>query len=1178
MRQVKAYVELQSYNEITSFAEAERVVSSYLVTPALGTLAARILTDLAAPRGSNAEAELPALQVITGARGVGKSHLLAFLRALINVKTLRGMIADSNLMNAMGLFGNKMVTTVEINFAGCDCKSFAQCLRQALSDTLKLSAYFDDEKWAAAVKSEQVFEQALGALPLGSQLILFIDNLPQRWRTAPQMVEGDLDWLALLARQAAALPLRAVIVRDEEAGQMDSDDSAVYNLPADALSELIARRVLRKSSAQLRELDDLYAELCQLLPGFFWSKEEFVKCYPIHPLIVEGAAAFRAAAQSFSLPNFIAAATTRVLSRPATSLVTPDEVFDRYEYEFRKNAALAPTLKLYDQLVAQAISKLPISDRLWAKLALKSLFAFSLIGQPATAHQLAQAQMLMEEGSSTAAYERVARILDHFVTSCPETLLVKGGGNHCSYILAAAANQVVASPIEQQLADAAREISAEDPRLTEALLTVGLGVFQDLCPLVEQVSPAAPLPAYALQTFNWRGSTRSVEVCFAGTSVTESQWRLLLAPLGKAEPTEPSAEAGELHADDFTVLWQPGQAPSQSFLNPLKKFVAFQERAQAKLASGIALSDEYLATRERLTQQVRELFVELYLTGGTLLAAEQKFPALAEAAASEPERTFTAFLSHAFDSLLSKQFPQHPQFQAQFQEPLSTEQVNWLISEFFVGTDEQRAAPQLQQLARQFAVPLGLASPLDPSDGIYQPDIFSAAVQRAPFVQAVLSFMDQHTDESGLANVPLIMIERLLSDAPYGLQFPAQHLLFGALIATDLVELLDEHSAQTLTKEQLSLGFTLTAFTAVRRVSAAHYPPNVLAEWACLLTGQNDLPLPLTTEGEKRVREAMGQWLAGWRAEELTARFEQLPLDLLTLSAWRTLNASMMRFSRVSALAEACVEGKVELRTALSRIADIFGLDRAALARLQEEMRGLCGFLDWMPTFTNLRNYLLATEPTADTSLEEMRAELTTQIQDSRTLLDSEQRRGLEIKFDEFRQRYSECYAAAHDAEVGPTANRQMIASFCTSAEWLKFRLLMDLKLEGSAFERDAQALLKLAQETRCDLPVQELLQHQPHCCCSFRLHRQVQLGNLLDALKSIVSAASTFYSLAIWRHRSELRAKAKELTDESFQFELEDFLAACGSGDLSDLNADLVSFINDCLGKQSNTASASLL
>jgi hypothetical protein len=187
--------------------------------------------------------------------------------------------------------------------------------------------------------------------------------------------------------------------------------------------------------------------------------------------------------------------------------------------------------------------------------------------------------------------------------------------------------------------------------------------------------------------------------------------------------------------------------------------------------------------------------------------------------------------------------------------------------------------------------------------------------------------------------------------------------------------------------------------------------------------------------------------------------------------------------------------------------------------------------------------------------------------------LNAELRQELESKFVEFRKCYSEFYAAAHEAEVGPSANRQLIAAFCASPEWLKFRLLMELKLEGGAFERDAQALLKLAQETRCDLPVLELLQHQPHCCCSFRLHRQVHLSSLLEALKSIISAASTFYSLAIWRHRSDLRTKVQEISDPTFQTELEDFLTACGNGDLSDLNADIVTFINECLASQVNTA-----
>ncbi len=1168
MRPVKAYVELQNYNEITSFAEAERVVSSYLVTNAIGSLAARLLTDLAAPRGTNTETQLPALQIITGQRGVGKSHFMAFLRALISVKALRGMIADSQLLNAIGRFGDKMVTTIEINFEGCEHEPFATRLRQSLCQTLKHASYFDDEKWEAAIKGEQVFEQALGSLPLGSQLILFIDNLPQRWRSAPETVEADLDWLALIARQANALPLRAVIVRDEEAGQIESEDSAVYSLPPDNLQEVIARRVLRKTPAQLRELEDLHNELNQLLPGYSWSKEEFAKCYPVHPLIYESAAAFRAAAQSFSLPNFVATAVTRVLNRPATSLVTPDEVFDRYEYELRKNNALVPTLKLYDQLVAQAVAKLSVGERLWAKLALKALFTFSLMGQPASARQIAQAQMLSEEGNPNAAYERVAKILDHFATTCPDTLLLKGGGSDCSYMLASV-NQAAGSAMERQLTEAARAIAADDPRLTELLLSVGIGWFDDLRPLAEEVSPASPLPQSLPQTFHWRGSQRSIEVCLGGQELTESQWRLFVVPLHESTL---DATVNDLQLDEHTVLWRPAAVAGASALTPLKKLLAWEELIGTRLAEGVALTEDQRATREILTEQVRELFVELYLKNGALADAAHTF----DAAPVANERIFTQFLSYAFDALLAQHFPQHPPFP----EPLSNEDVNLLIGEFFLGAEAQQNAPAIQQLVAQFAAPLGVASRVTPDDpdAPFQPDVFGEAVQPYPFIQAVLGFMDQHTDESGLANVPLIRIERLLSDAPYGLPYAAQHLLLGALIATNLIELLDEANHSELTRATLAPGFTLGSFSAVRRVASVNYPPNVLAEWARLLTGQVDLPAPVTLDAEKRVREAVRQWVESWRAEELTTRFEQLPMDLLTLSAWRTLETSKTRFMRVSALAEAISEGTMDVKTALSRIADIFGLDRASLAQMQDEMRALCRFLDWMPTFTDLRGYLLAAEPTADNAIEALRTELTAQIQDARTLLEAEQRRQLESKYAEFCRRYSELYAAAHEAEVGPTANRQLITSFCTSPEWMKFRLLMELRLEGSAFERDAQALLQLAQETRCDLPVQELLQHQPHCCCSFRLHRQVQLSTLLDALKGIVSAAQTFYSLAIWRHRSELRAKAKEVTDESFQFELEDFLTACGSGDLSTLNADLVRFLNDCLAKEPAPASVGLM
>lgn len=1174
MRQVKAYAELNTYNEITSFTESERVVSSYVITNTISSLAAQIIADLAAPRQQTQTLQLPSLQVITGQRGVGKSHLLAFLRTIIGVKTMRGLIGDSNIINAIGGFGNKPVTTIDINLVGFEHEPFEARLRQALRDNLKQAVYFDDEKWHAAVQGEQVFEQALGALPLGAQLILFIDNLPNRWRVAPAMAEADLDWLALIARQSASLPLRAVIVRDEEPGQNEQSDPGVYNLPFNNINEIIAKRVLKKTPQQMHELEELYQELLQQLPNFSWSKSDFVNCYPIHPAIHDCASVFRAAAPSFSLPSFSAAAASRVMSRPALSLITPDEVFDRYEYDFRKNPDLAPAFKLYDQIVSTAISKLPVSERLWAKLVLKSLFAFSLAGLTVTASQIANAQMLSVDGQPTAGYERVAKILDHFAQTCPQAFFIKGGGKSCSYVLASV-NQTLGSNLETQIVKDSRDISPSDPRLHELLLAAGIRLYPDLVPILGGQSFPASLPQSISQIFKWRGSIHQADICFTGNGNSKNQWRMIISPLVCSEN---NAEELNFQLDNYTVIWQAGKVTNPSSLSPLKKLLVLSNIAAARISEGAALTEDFATIHDKLSEEVLQLFTELYVHQGALVDGQNNLPATPEDAAQLAKYglpgTFSAFAGYAFDGLVSQHLPLHPQFE----QEITDEQAQTLITEFFAGSEEKQKSPENLDLAKRFGVPLGLVTKVTEGEAAeqYQLDVFSESAQSYPYVQTVLGFIDHQTEESGIASVPLALLEQLLSNQPYGLNPACQQLVLGALTAINLIELFDEQSGQSLAQKDLAAGFKPEDFTSVRRSSSVSYPANVLAEWARHLTGNPDLPLPHTPDAERRIREAFAEWLNTWQEQKLNSRFEELPIEMLTITAWRALNTSKQRFARVSALAESAVQGKTDVSTVLSRIADVFGFERNALARTQEEMRALSGFLDWIPTFTNLRNYLLAAEPTSNKDIEQLRGQLSEQIQESRTLLDADLRHGVEVKFAEFLKRYSEFYAASHESNVGPSANRELITNFCASAEWMQFRLLMELKLESGAFERDAQALLKLAQETLCDLPAQELLQHQPHCCCSFRLHRRVHLGSLLEALKSIASAASTYYSLAIWRHRSELRTKVKDRNDEGLQFELEDFLAACGSGDLTDLTQELVAFINDCLGKEPVTASAS--
>ncbi|HYE75311.1 MAG TPA: hypothetical protein VEF04_18350, partial [Blastocatellia bacterium] len=610
----------------------------------------------------------------------------------------------------------------------------------------------------------------------------------------------------------------------------------------------------------------------------------------------------------------------------------------------------------------------------------------------------------------------------------------------------------------------------------------------------------------------------------------------------------------------------PSQVTDEASLQPVKMLLALEQAQRDNRLPAQVSEKVYAELREKYISQIRALFVELYITRGhfiELLSGQRKSrPVSTEV--QEAHTSLNAFLTAELSKSFSHVFPAHPDFPA----PPDEAQVKYLVTKLFSQTETITDDPPLHQLAKLYALPLGLVSQATDADGYerYKLDIFRDTNTPHPLVQGLLNFVDGQAEQSGFASVPLNEVLRFLSGIPYGLTPPLTHLLIGGLVASGLIELGDEDLTETLNAGNLHSDFELGKFTLLRRISSADYPQAVLAEWGRQLTGQSDLPPPINQATNERVRTAFKEWLAAWEPEKLAARFEQLPIEMLTVGHWRAMHTSRQRFSRVHALADAAVRGQMPFSTALSRMADVFGFDLEMLSITQGEMRALNDFLNWIPTLTVMRNYVLAAEPTAQDEIESLRLELSDEIQASHRLIDPGRREAIEAKFADFKRRYSDFYTAAHESHVGPSASRELIKSFCESSDWQQFCLLLHLKVDDAAFHRDTQVLLSLVVETRCDLPVTELLQQQPHCCCSFRLHRRLHLGSLLDALKSVVNAALTYYSLALWRRRDEIRAQAVKLDDDRMTSEVEAFLSACGNGDLSRISPDLIRTLNRCL------------
>jgi hypothetical protein len=1187
MAQIKNYVDLESYDEMTAFAgaDAERVVRSYVVTEETAALAAEILDDLVAPRGA-----APTIQLVSGRRGSGKSHLLAFLRALLSARALRSIPRHPRLQTPLSQLSNKTLLAVELNFAAGEQTAFAAVLRAALNAVLVEGAGFDDQRWSQAVEREQVFEQTLSLMSLDVHLVLFIDQLSSRWHAAPQVIEDDLKWLKMIARQSESLPLHAIIALDERdyAARLENyglttgqPPVIVREMPPHVLSQVIARGVLIKKPDAAAELSALYQQIKRSLPDFAWGEEEFIAYYPVHPALETLAPAIRAHTRNFSLPGFTATTVTRAINRPELSLVAVDELFDRYEYELRKNEATADVFALYDRINAQALSRLSVEDRLWAKMLAKALTLFLLTDEPVTVQMLAGATLMFEGGNAAeSGCDRAARILSHFEACAPETIYVEGTAAKRRWQRHVMPPPV---PLSEQLSLAAREISADDPRLGALLISVGGSVFADWnaaefsfvgIGATDSGEGRTLRPDSNFREITWRGTTRRGRICTGrieeefGTDDQAANADDLLEARPGAEDHARNPESGEgwkLLLVDFNcplkpeapvsspcgLRWHPGVVTDEAALEPLRLLAALNEHPAREDGAG---AEEARRITAELNEQIRELFARLYLERGTFVDHHGPRPL---APGCSPAAGFGELLSREIRAALDSFYPAHPHFDHNF----TSEHVLTLLTELFASSSPGNE--RTRELAAKFAAPLGLVSE---SRGKFRLNVFNEAANLPPFIHALVTLVEIHADAEGRSDVPLHKVTRLLSASPYGLPLAAQHLILVAFISSGVYELIDETTGKRLTKANLHLGFEPSRFTTLRRVATTDYPLDILHTWSKRLTGRDDLPALISPDARQTVRDALADWLEQWREQNLRERFEELPADLMTMTTWHTVNMSIRRYERAAALVETILEDALTIETGLSRILDLFGLDIVALEQAWLKMQSLASFLDWLPMFMQIRNYLLSAETTGEERIDQELDQLLAGLRELHELLMSESRQQLELAFDDYRERYSRFYAAAHEASVGPGAYAEMIESFYASSEWQTFKLLTQLKLDGRAFESDARMLTELVDKTRCDLPIADILQRQPHCSCSFRLNRRLNLGSILDAFRSLTRAASACYSEEIWKHREALRRDLRDCADEALAASVSSFIRACGEGQTDGLTQEVVSFLNEHL------------
>ncbi len=1191
-KQIKAYVEVEPYVEVNQGkgGDPAELLATVLAVDDFGDALAHLAE---AATGAGAPA-----RILSGPHGCGKSTLLSLLNALSGFPDLRSRAQQPAVRTASSyMSGSRLVPVVvdphELNTSDFQT-SLVESLRSASAPAS--AAGISATEWEGAAKSHDPVASSLALLPPGGRLVLIVDGLSTWARSAErESLRRAVDTLSRFGELSLRETISVLVALDEES--LESAGGAflpllrhfqVEYLGSSCLRQICDRHLFKKEGRQHAELEAVFGTVRRLVPGFRWSRDEFIALYPLHPATLEVASALRRSAPTFSFPRFAAASANRARGRRELSLVVLDELFDTAEYELRKAMELSAAFEVYDDLVNAVVPKFSESQqRFWAKVVLKGLFLYSLAKRPVTALDLASAMMLYEENDVESGPRVVGTILQGFAERAEHRLIVEGEGTARSYRLPTADEGVGARVVFELV----REIAPNDPRIADALASLGAARFPDW-PIGFAVAPGS-----ATLEVPWRGTWRRGTVSYrVPTKLVAIPPLEADAPLADADPfadlgdddildtsgtslepdipAEPSIErlvvtytaAKDICEDDWEVslmpirspidlrhrpetlvLWVPAE-PDEAEMNVLRRVCAVRSGDARLNVEGIDVE----SLRSEAEAEGGLVFHNLYLERGRFVGPGWEAKASDQAA----RETLGGLLARILDAPLAARFPQHPSFTGEVDDPSTF----LLVDKFFIAG---AATPNVLQLAAALASPLGLAD--SPERGIYRFNRSSETALAFPFNVEPLRL----AEAAGESGVPLDAIYQALRREPFGLQRPAQRLIIAGLVASGRVKLAGAGSE--LTAETFSQAGQLDEYSHMHRAGLTVYSNESLLEWARMVADAAHLNDLVTADGRQLIRQALGEWLERWRELNLPKRFGEIPAEAATRRTWQLVAASKQYFDATAGSVRAILDEEIALEEGLGRIITTFAANPTIYQRALRDLRMLTSFIEWVPEYTAAKEYVLCADRTGEPKIESERAELVDFISAPHRLLDDSKRRRFETVYKTFVQDYTDYYVSSHDLHVGTRADFEALDSFLDEEAWRRFELLAHVRVVNNRFYQFAMDFVQSIRDLGCELPTRELLQERPSCVCGFRLGSPDGFARLFERFRLVVDQGTRQHIQTIRQFRQPILTGLRRMqSDAAYADASVPLIGLLTGGDaITEVTPSTVELVNRCLADQ---------
>ena len=462
-------------------------LSAFLLTYELGDALARIVDRLV----SRSDGQRNCL--IVGSSGCGKSTLLAVTCDLLGLPASTDL--GSRFAEIRMSVDDETIHPLHVEWNAGDRRlsaSIERAVREFChSEGLPFRGTGDDE--AARLRLD-VVASAVANLPHGHRIVLAIDDLDDWLRSVGRYAYENIQTMTRLGELSRELPLATcavagggVLADDAASGEGQGwmaslhEDFQIVYVPSHTVRTATASRVLKKNARQRREILEVLGKLREKLPDLNYSDEEFVELYPLEVSTWTIGGHLHRWIEGFSFPEFAARAAESVRGRPKLSLFALNDMFSRYEGELRRVESIEPIFAAYDRLQTDALPKLGSSQRLWASLALQSIFMHTIAGFAVDVTTLTNSVLLYSLHGSGSSYVYMGAVLKQLEALARGEIVASGEGTSRRYSLVSGQSEAVRAKVEE-LADAIDD----EEELAWALASFGGHYFADW-PLGEMV-------------------------------------------------------------------------------------------------------------------------------------------------------------------------------------------------------------------------------------------------------------------------------------------------------------------------------------------------------------------------------------------------------------------------------------------------------------------------------------------------------------------------------------------------------------------------------------------------------------------------------------------------------------------------------------------------------------------